>query len=137
MSDEKKDKKPLLMEELSYAKKVALGQTYNTPGFQVIIELFESLLDRANKDVMKLDPEQSDYDRKLSVRTQRQRNFHEAVGTVRDSIHYHINFLKQQAQEEETKAVDAVAKTFGIHTIPAKKKAGPSAAQSPKGTQQN
>ena len=116
MADEKAHV-PLLVNELTAVECGQLNQTMNTPGFQVLVKLNEAACLRANEDAIKLDPEGTDYERKLSVRTQRARNFNELVQIVRASALLHVNKLKQEAQKELLDAEVAVANRFGIHTV--------------------
>ena len=113
MADEKQ--KPLLLEtELTLADCIALGQAMNTPGFEIITRLFEAACKSANDDSIKLDPEGTDYERKLAVRVQRGRNFNEAVSYVRACALAHVARVKAAREKEENDAEDAVANRFGI-----------------------
>jgi hypothetical protein len=84
--------------------------------------LFDALCKRVNDDTLKLDPEEDSYERKLSIRTQRARNINEGMGQVRDSVNYHTQVVISAAVEETKQAEEAVKKTFGIYTVPLKKK---------------
>jgi hypothetical protein len=107
--------KPLLLEtELTLADCVALGQTMNTPGFDILTRLYEASCAQANNDAIKLDPEGTDYERRLAVRTQRARNFNEQVSYVRASALVHVARVKKAREDEENAAEDAVANRFGI-----------------------
>lgn len=148
MADDKQ--KPLLLEQdLSLADCIALGQTMNTPGFDILVRLYEAACKSASDDSIKLDPEGADYERKLAVRTQRARNFNECVSYVRACALAHVARVKKQREEENAKAedavsnrfgifpakkgeeLDAITKTFGIHAAKPPKKAKAKAEQSP------
>ena len=117
-----KNETPLLADELSTPERVMLGQTTTHGGYKIIIKLMEAACTRATQDTVRLDPEESDYERKLSVRTQRARNIIEFSALVLKSIDWHVNAVQTQAAEEQQGAEAAVAKTFGIHTVPPKPK---------------
>src|SRR5258708_7248704 len=116
-----KERKTLLQDELSVPDRSMLGQVTHHGGFKVIDKLLEAALLSATADMVKLDPEKSDYDKLIAVRVQRSRNFNECIKLIRDSIDYHISAVQIQTQEENQDAVDAVAATFGIHAAPPKK----------------
>lgn len=118
---ETKQRKPLLQDALNTPERIMLGQVTHHGGFKVIDKLYEAVLVEATADMVKLDPEEKDYERLLAVRSQRSRNFNECIKLIRDSIEYHLDAVKVQDQQETKDAVDAVGKIFGIH--PAKPKA--------------
>lgn len=114
MADEKA--KPLLLEnELTMAECVMLNGVMNTPGFSVLTKLYEAACAWANNETIKLDPEDPNYNQKLSVRTQRARNFNECVQYVRLSALTHAERVIKQKQLEDESATEAVASVFGIH----------------------
>jgi hypothetical protein len=117
-----KETTPLLRDALTSAERVMLGQLTHAPGFSVLTKLFDALCKRVNDDTLKLDPEEDSYERKLSIRTQRARNINEGVGQLRDSVNYHTQVVLSAAVEETKQAEEAVQKTFGIYTVPIKKK---------------
>src|SRR5271165_797244 len=114
MADDKKERFLLLENELTIADCFALGQTMQTPGFDILRRLYEAACNSANADTIKLDPEGPDYDRKLAVRTQRCRNFNELVEWVRISALTHHNRVSLARQAEDEDAKVAVANVFGI-----------------------
>lgn len=126
MADEKA--KPLLLEnELTIAECVMLNGTMNTPGFSVLVRLYEAACAWANNESLKLDPEDPNYNQKLAVRTQRTRNFNELVQYVRLSALAHVERVGKQKQLEDEQAESAVASVFGIH--PAKPGTEPNAIE--------
>jgi hypothetical protein len=114
-------RQPLLADQLPNHERAMLGQLVHAPAFKVIDKFYEAVLVRATQDMSKLDPEDADYERKIVARTQRSRYFNECIKLIRDSIDFHLESEKSEAQENEVAAVDAVAKTFGIHKVPKKK----------------
>jgi len=115
MAEEKKEKHLLLQDELTIADCFSLGQTMNTPGFDILRRLYEAACAEANADAVRLDPERTDYTHVLSVRTQRTRNFNELVEWVRTSALIHHNRVAKQALEVEEEVKEKVANVFGIH----------------------
>lgn len=115
MADEKA--KPLLLEnELTIADCVMLSGTMKTPGFSILVRLYEAACAWANNESIKLDPEDPNYNQKLAVRTQRTRNFNELVQYVRLSALTHVQRVEKQKQEENQQAEEAVASVFGVHS---------------------
>lgn len=114
-SKENKATGTLLREELSPSEVVMLAQMTHHGGFIVLKKLMEALCTRASEDLIRLDPEDKEYERKLSVRTQRARTINETCSVILKSIRAHVDSEVAQEQAEETEAVDVVAKTFGIH----------------------
>ena len=117
-----KDITPLLMESLTTPERVMLGQMTSVGGYKVLVKLFDAACSRATADVVKLDPESSDFERVLAERQRRARAINEFCASVLKSIDYHVDLIRQEAVAEEEQVVDAVAKTFGIHKVPPKTK---------------
>jgi hypothetical protein len=110
-----KEKQALLLEnELTLVDCVALGQTMNTAGFQILTRLYEAAALSAHVDCVKLDPEDPHYKDKLAVRTQRERNFNELVSYVRACALVHVARVKKQRDADEEASQDAVVNRFGI-----------------------
>jgi len=110
------ERKPLLQDSLTQVQRIVLGQTYHSPGFNVVIKLIEAMCDDALAYTTKLDPEEEGYERKLAVRTQRARNINEAAAILRDSIKYHLDMIVKQDAEENQAAEAAVGRVIGIHS---------------------
>ena len=122
MAEKKETELPLLMDELTAPEKVMLGLTMGSPGFRVYVRVCEAAIARAIGKVAELDPEDSDYTHKLSVRAQHARTTKETIELIRKSVNYHTQNLQSQVDSEKDEAEAAVAKTFGIHTIKPKPK---------------
>lgn len=125
MGDTKKrTETPLLMYDLSQAERIVLGQTTHTAGFKVLIKLFDAAVTAAGNDRLTLDPEQEGYERKLSVRAQRERNFAECIDLVNKAVVFHSDSVVAEAQTADALAEDAVAKVFkpygGIYRVKTK-----------------
>lgn len=113
MADAKQKK--LLLEDMSLTDAVSLNQTMNTPGFSVLVRLFEAACTDANADAIKTDPEDSDYNRLLAVRSQRARDFNEVVSYVRACAAIHVKRVLKAAEAETERVEEAVGATLGIH----------------------
>lgn len=110
-----KEKGPLLAEELSVGERLMLGQMTHHGGYGVLRKLMDAICDRATKDLIRLDPENPEYERKVGVRTQRARDVNETCSDLLKSIKYHVEAVESQERAEEAEAVDIVSKTYGIH----------------------
>jgi hypothetical protein len=121
-SKENKATGTLLREELSPAETVMLGQMTQHGGYKVLVKLMDALCTRATQDVVRLEPEDKDYERKLSVRSQRARTVNETCSVILKSIDAHVQSAANQEEQEQKEAVDSVAKVFGIHPVPPKPK---------------
>lgn len=117
MSDEK-DVKPLLADELTQMERVLLSRIVHDPGFKVLQKLFDSACTRATEDIVKLNPEELDYERRVAERQRKARSVHWFSELVRKSVIYHVDRIKTQDNVEEKQVVDAVNQTIGI--FPAK-----------------
>jgi hypothetical protein len=122
MVEKKASETPLLMDEITAPEKVMLGMTVGSPGFKVYTKICEAVCARAVASMAKLDPEEPEYDHKLSVRAQHARTVNWTIDLIRKSVNYHIQDLQAQAEVTKDEAEAAVAKTFGIHTIKPKEK---------------
>ncbi len=109
------DKKLLLANELTLGDGFALGQIMGTPGFEVLRRLYEAACAEAGADTLRLDPERTDYNHVLGVRTQRARNFNELVEWVRTSALMHHNRVRKAAADEYAEVKEKVTNVFGIH----------------------
>lgn len=96
--------KPLLSEEngLTPGKKAALASLVQQPGWAVVEELFFDAVKRANDDLVKLDPESTNYEQVLKARQMKARERNEFSLLVLSSVDWHIKSLA--AQQEESKA---------------------------------
>lgn len=119
-SKEKKSTGTLLREDLSSTEVMMLGQMTHHGGYKVLVKLMDALCTRATQDIVLLDPEADDYERVLSIRTQRARTINEVCSVILKSVEAHVESIASQERTEDQEAVDKVAKTFGIHRVPPK-----------------
>ena len=117
MAHQKEKEVPLLMDGLSVPEKVLVGQVMHQPGFKILVRLLDDMCNRFEQSVKLLDPEEADYNHRLSVRVPRARNADEFRNLLLNSIKHHGDSAHTQAVREDTEAVDAVSKTFGIHIV--------------------
>ncbi len=113
MTDEKKNAE-LLLPNMSAADKAMLLQTVSTPGFQVIVKMANAAVLQVTQDISKLDPEGSDYERKVVERGRRARNISEGFDLLFRSVFAHKDSLRRIEDREEQDARDAVDKTLGV-----------------------
>jgi hypothetical protein len=117
MVEKKETEMPLLMDELTAPEKVMLGITVGSPGFRIYTRICEAARLRSMAKIAELNPEEPDYDHKLSVRAQHARTTEATIELIRKSVNYHTQNLQTQAENDKDEAEAAVAKTFGIHTV--------------------
>ena len=117
MAHQKEKELPLLMEGLSVPEKVMVGQMMHQPGFKILVKLLDDMCNRFEQAVKLLDPEEPDYIQYLAARAPRARNADEFRNLLLNSIKYHGDSARAQAVREDTEAVNAVSKTFGIHIV--------------------
>jgi hypothetical protein len=115
MSENKKDTKKILCENLSPVEKALLMQTTLTPGFKIIIKMANEGCSRYLQDIARLDSEQSDYERLVVERGRRARNVTEWSDLLFASIYGHVDSIKSQEVAEHQDAEEAVNNVFGIH----------------------
>jgi hypothetical protein len=128
---------PLLMEELTHPERIFLTQIFQHAGFKVLIKMLNASCARATEQIVRLDPENPDYQRLLTYRSQRSRNFSECISEVMKSVEYHTGLLRTEEVGEEIQAEDSVAKVFGIHKVPPKAKKVIGQLKSSKEAQEN
>src|ERR1035437_3899477 len=81
----------ILYGKLTIPEQVMLAQLTHQPGFKVLVKMLESASEDATQDVLRVDPEQENYERLLLARQQRSRATIEFSRRVLDSIQYHID----------------------------------------------
>lgn len=90
---------PLLSEGMTEAKRVALASLKQHPGFSVLEEMHMEACKRANEDVIKLDPQDEGYERKLKALQLRARERNEFSLLILRSIDYHTEIFKPVVQD--------------------------------------
>lgn len=91
---------PLLANELTEAQKVSLASIKQHPGYAVMELLFMSACKRATEDVIKIDPQDEGYERKLKALQSRARERNEFSLLVLRSIDWHVESVASQKEEE-------------------------------------
>lgn len=90
---------PILADKLALPERVSLSSVVHHPGFSVIVKMLEAACEDATNEVMRVDPEEENYERILSARQQRSRYSHELSRRLLDSIQYHIDVFRQAHPE--------------------------------------
>ncbi|SRR6266550_2998904 len=92
---------PLLANELTDTQRVSLASLRQHPGFSVLEELLMAACRRATEEVIKLDPVEEGYERKLKALQSRARERNEFSSLVLKSIDWQAQAV---APKEETKS---------------------------------
>lgn len=136
-----KEAKKILIPDLPSHKKAMLLRLVLDPGWKVVEEIANEACLAFTQDIIKLDPEVEDYERKQQVRTLRARNAVEFSEQLFRSITEHARAVReadkpQQVREEKpgdafgiypAKKIDsneAIKNVYGIH--PARPNTNPS-----------
>lgn len=102
-----KDLIPLLQDEMSLPERAMLANLVHHPGFQVLVKLLDSSLERATQNVLSVDPESEDYERILLARQRQARAMHDFVGSLRRTIIYHTELGAIQQSEMDQAVIEA------------------------------
>jgi hypothetical protein len=97
------EKKPLLMDELTATERISLAGLKLHPGFAVLEKLLMAACKRATDDVMKLDPIEEAYERKLKALQQKGRERHEFTLLVLMSVDWQTQAIAIQDEEKNEK----------------------------------
>jgi hypothetical protein len=95
---------PLMMDELSLGKRALLTMLVAHPGWAVFEEMCMSACKRATEDVLKCDPIEEGYERKVLALQAKARERNEFSLLILGSITWHIEAAQQQTNEQEAKA---------------------------------
>jgi len=97
------DKTPLLSDELTEAQKVLLLGLKQHPGYLVFELMLGAACKRATEDVIKLDPIEEGYERKLKALQSKARERNEFSLLVLKSIDWHSQgvAIEKREQKEE------------------------------------
>ena len=106
---------PLLLEDLTIPECAHLNQTMSTPGFPVLVKLFEAAIASASAKALGTNPEDPNHERLVASRAARARAFQEIVDWVRECSAVHVKRVKMAVQEEDLRVAEAVGRTLGIH----------------------
>jgi hypothetical protein len=95
------NKHPLLANELTPTEQVSLAALKQYPGFSVLEKLLMEACKRATEDVIKLDPVEEGYERKLKALQSRARERNEFSLLVLGSVEWQIAMAAPAEREEE------------------------------------
>jgi hypothetical protein len=95
---------PLLMDELTDVQRVSLVSLIQHPGWKVVELFHTSACQRATEAVIKVDPEEANSEKIISVRQFKARERNEFSGLILGSVQYHIDVVAQGQKEETEKA---------------------------------
>jgi hypothetical protein len=107
---------PLLAEKLSPQQQELLHALAYQPGFEVLIQLFDDACVSLTQRLIKLNPEDVDYERKLRELHLQSRTVNEFCSAVRKAINFHTSAVSQRrknAKDEEERLVDAAVELLG------------------------
>jgi len=99
-----------LLPELHPQKQELLRLLAHQPGFQVLVELFDAACASLNQRLVKLNPEDRDYERKLRDHHLECRVVNEFCSAVLKAIDYHtgaVNMRETESQESEDRLIEA------------------------------
>lgn len=94
---------PLLANELTETQRVSLAALKQHPGFSVLENLFISACKRATEEVIKLDPTEEGYERKLKALQSRARERNEFSSLILRSIDWQTQTVIIQDEEKKSK----------------------------------
>lgn len=97
---------PLVYDELTEQQRLALANLTRHPGFDVIVLIFNKSCERVNGRLVKLNPEDAEYEKKLSRLHLCSRTVNEFCSGVLKTIalQERIAVLSQHVTEQEIKA---------------------------------
>jgi hypothetical protein len=96
--------KILLGEGLTQTERLYLGSLAHHDGFPVFKKLVDQVCRLATEDIVKLDPEDPQYERKVAARTQRARDFNEFAGAIQKSFNANVMLANEQEEKEKDNA---------------------------------
>lgn len=100
-----------LLPELSPQKQELLRTLAHQPGFEVLVELFDGACAMFNQRLVKLNPEDRDYDRKLRDHHLECRMVNEFCSAVLKAIDYHsaaVSTRESDSKSEQDDLLNAV-----------------------------
>lgn len=90
---------PILGDKLTIPEQVTLASMTHHPGFKILVKMFEAACEDATQEVLRVDPEEQNYERVLAARQQCSRSTHQFSRRVLDSIQYHIQVARNKGAE--------------------------------------
>ena len=98
--------KEFLGEGLTQTERLYLEGLTHHDGYPVLEKLFNQACSIANADVMKLDPEDANYDTAVKARQQRARNINEFCGAVIKSIKGNIKVAENNERKSNERTAN-------------------------------
>lgn len=97
---------PLLYDEITPQQRTALAALTRHPGFEVLVLIFNKSCERINSRMVKVNPDDPEYEKKLTRQHLCSRTVNEFCAEVLKSIAFHEQVATVQAQmtEEEIRA---------------------------------
>jgi hypothetical protein len=92
---------PLLMGELTETERISLAALKQHPGYAVLEKIFMAACRRATEDMIKLDPAEEGYERKLKALQSRARERNEFSLLILRSIDWQIAAQQPERSEPE------------------------------------
>ncbi len=119
--------KPLLYDELTSQQRTSLASLTHHPGYEVLVLIMSKSCETINARLVKLDPQDPEYEKKLTRLHLQSRTVNEFCSSVLKSVAHHerMAVLSQQMTEDEIRvAIEAaepqvkqgnpLGKTFGV-----------------------
>ena len=100
------ENEPLLYDELTPLQRSVLANLARHPGFEVLVMIMNKSCELINSRLVKLDPQDPEYEKKLSRLHLQSRSVNEFCSKILKSIQIHeqIAVLSQQMSEQEIRA---------------------------------
>jgi hypothetical protein len=97
---------PLLFDELTPQQRSALANLSHHPGYEVLVMIMNKSCEVINTRLVKLDPQDPEYEKKLSRLHLQSRTANEFCSSILKSIEFHerVAVLSQQVTEQEIRA---------------------------------
>lgn len=95
------NKQPLLSDELNDAQRASLLGLKQHPGFSVLEAMFMAACKQATEEVIKLDPTEEGYERKLKALQSVARERNQFCLLVLRSIDWQVQALQAKAEEQD------------------------------------
>lgn len=108
----------LLANELNDVDRSYLENLTHHEGYKVLVRLLNDQCAQANADVIKVDPESPDYEKKLAERQRKARFMSEFCTNVLSSVDSHVYAITREridkaAEEEDARQLLEVIRTAG------------------------
>lgn len=101
---------PLLANELTETQRVSLASLRQHPGYSVLESLLIAACKRATEEVIKLDPVEEGYERKLKALQSRARERNEFSSLILKSIEWQTQTVVVQEEEKNEPELNRIVK---------------------------